>query len=271
MDTGLRGKVVLVTGASGGLGIEIVKAFAAEGARLILHYCHNHAGVLQAQDAIPGVDSVVVKADLTREEDVVGMFREAEAKLGPVEILIANAGIWEAKEAPIHEMELSQWNKTISTNLTSVFLCAREFFRGVIRHGFETPSAVLIGSTAGVYGEAGHADYAATKAALSYGFLLTLKNELARIAPRGRINAVNPGWTVTAMAESFMNQPEQITKALQTIALRKVGRPTDVANAVVYLASAKCAGHTSGQILFTSGGMEGRVLYSPSEIDLSRA
>ncbi|MCU9931009.1 SDR family oxidoreductase, partial [Escherichia coli] len=88
----------------------------------------------------------------------------------------------------IHDMSLAQWNHTLATNLTSVFLCLREFFKGIVKHHLEAPSAVMIGSTAGVFGEAGHADYVATKGALGTGFLLSLKNEIARLARHGRIN-----------------------------------------------------------------------------------
>jgi 3-oxoacyl-[acyl-carrier protein] reductase len=156
-------------------------------------------------------------------------------------------------------------------DLTSVFLCLRAFCRGVKRDRLADPAAVLIGSTAGVFGEAGHADYAAAKAGLTYGLARTLKNELARLAPRGRVNVVCPGWVVTPMTGDFSADPERVRRTLQTIPLRKVGRPHDVAAAVVYLASGHLAGHVSGQVLTVAGGMEGRLLYGPDEVDPARA
>src|SRR5262249_59591029 len=105
------------------------------------------------------------------------------------------------EDGPRHQMTLKQWNDTVAVNLTSVFLCAREFFRGIARHRLADPAVVLMGSTAGVFGEAGHADYAAAKAGLTYGLARSLKNEICRLAPRGRVNVVCPGWTLTPLTQ----------------------------------------------------------------------
>src|SRR5262249_22046445 len=128
-------------------------------------------------------------------------------------------------------------------------------------------SAVLVGSTAGIFGEAGHADYATAKAGLTFGLVRSVKNELARLAPRGRVNVVCPGWTLTPMTGEFVNDAAGIVRALQTMPLRKVARTSDVAMAVLYLASSRLAGHVTGQILTVAGGMEGRLLYQQDEID----
>lgn len=266
MDSGLTNRVVLVTGASGGIGGTIVMQFLGEGARVIGHY---HSGRGRAEQAFQDVKAnlCLLGADLTKETEVAQLFAESERAVGPIEILVANAGYWPPDDVPLHTMSLDQWNKTLAIDLTSSFLCMREFLRGVVKHRLKDPAAVLIGSTAGIFGEAGHADYATAKAGLIYGFAKSLKNEICRIAPRGRVNVVAPGWTVTPMVDRFTANPEGVRRTLQTIPLRKVGRPADVAAAVVYLASSKLAGHVSGQILTVSGGMEGRVLYRPEEID----
>lgn len=271
MDTGLKNRVVLVTGASGGLGAEMVRAFAAEGARVVIQYRKQREAAVELADSIPESQRAVIGADLTCEDDVARLWREAETQLGPIDIVVANAGIWVAEDIPIRRMTLEQWNRTLVTDLTAVFLCMREFFQSIERHGLIDPAAVLIGSTAAVFGEAGHADYAAAKGGLVSGFLLSLKNEIARLAPRGRVNAVCPGWTVTPMTEQFRDQPDVVGRALQTIPLRKVGQPSDVASATVFLASTRLAGHISGQVLMTDGGMEGRVLYERDEIDPAAA
>jgi 3-oxoacyl-[acyl-carrier protein] reductase len=270
MDTDLAGRVVLVTGASGGIGGEVVRAFVREGARVAAHY-GQHAERAQALAEELGAACVPLGADVTREDEVARLFAEAEARLGPVQVLVANAGFWPPRDAPVHEMTLEQWHGTLAVNLTSVFLCTREFFRGIVKHGLADPAAVLIGSTAAVYGEAGHADYAAAKAGLTYGLARSLKNEICRLAPRGRVNVVCPGWTFTPMTRRFADDPERVRKVLQTIPLRKVGRAHDVAMTVVYLASSRLAGHVSGQLLTVSGGMEGRVLYQQEEIDPAKA
>ena len=125
----------------------------------------------------------VPDADLTLEAHVERLFAEAETGIGPVEIMVANAGYWPTEDTPLERMTLKQWNDTLAVDLTSVFLCMREFFRGIVRHKLPEPAGVLIGSTAGMVGEAGHADYATAKAGLTYGLARTLKNEIARLTP----------------------------------------------------------------------------------------
>jgi 3-oxoacyl-[acyl-carrier protein] reductase len=266
MDTRLGGRVVLVTGASGGLGGDIVRAFAGEGARVAAHY-HRQRKRALALAAELGAGCVPLGADLKREDQVDRLFADVEARLGPVEVLVANAGVWPPEHVPLEDMTLAQWQATLATDLTSVFLCLRAWCRGIKRHGLAEPAAVLIGSTAAVFGEAGHADYAAAKAGLTYGLARTLKNEVARLTPRGRVNVVCPGWVVTPMTADFAADPERVRRVLQTIPLRKVGRAHDVAAAVLYLASGHLAGHVSGQVLTVAGGMEGRLLYGPDEVD----
>jgi 3-oxoacyl-[acyl-carrier protein] reductase len=270
MESGLRDRNVLITGASGGIGSEIARAFLAEGAMVAAH-SHKHPERVQREHANTPGKWIPVKADLTQETEVAALFEQAEHELGPVHVLIANAGYWPPEATPVHQMTLEQWNRTLAIDLTSVFLCVREFFRGIVKHGLTDPAAVLVGSTAGMFGEAGHADYAAAKAGLTYGLARTLKNEICQIAPRGRVNVVCPGWTVTPMVDRFTANPGQVRRVLQTIPLRKVARPADVAAAVLFLASNTLAGHVTGQILPVTGGMEGRVLYVPEEIDLGDA
>jgi 3-oxoacyl-[acyl-carrier protein] reductase len=266
MDSGLRDKVVLITGASGGIGSGLVQAFAAEGARIVAHYAKNRERASALADDIGRGRCLALGADLCREDEVSRLFHHAEEGLGPVEILVANAGIWPAEEVPIADMPLARWKETLDTDLTSAFLCLREFFRGIRRSRLQAPAAVLIGSTAGIFGEAGHADYAAAKAGLIYGLARSLKNEIARLAPRARVNVVCPGWVRTPMTENSLTDRKLVERTLQTVPLRKIARIEDVAHAVVYLASERLAGHLSGDILTVAGGMEGRVLYSADEL-----
>jgi 3-oxoacyl-[acyl-carrier protein] reductase len=270
MDSKLSNRVVLVTGASGGIGGEVVRALAAEGASVVAHY-NEHAEQAAALAHEIGPSVVPLRADLTLEAEVERLFAEIEAGIGPVEIVVANAGVWPPDDVPLGEMTLKQWDATLAANLTSVFLCMREFCRGIARHKLQDPAAVLMGSTAGIFGEAGHADYAAAKAGLIYGLTRSLKNEICRLAPRGRVNVVCPGWTFTPMTRTLTQEPQRVRRVLQTVPLRKVARAQDVAMAVVYLASSHLSGHVTGQILTVSGGLEGRVLYTPDEIDPEKA
>jgi 3-oxoacyl-[acyl-carrier protein] reductase len=270
VDAQLSNRVVLVTGASGGIGGDLVRAFVAEGARVVAHF-GEHGDRAEALAHELGAACVPFGADLTLEADVERLFAEIETGLGPVDVLVANAGHWPSDPVPLGAMTLKRWNETLTVNLTSVFLCAREFLRGAERHKLADPSAVLIGSTAAVFGEAGHSDYAAAKAGLTYGLARSLKNEICRIAPRGRVNVVCPGWTATPLRPDVRADGAALQRVLQTVPLRKIARPHDVAMAVVYLASSHLSGHVSGQVLTVSGGMEGRVLYKAEEIDPGKA
>lgn len=122
-------------------------------------------------------------------------------------------------------------------------------------------SLVLVGSTAGLFGEAGHADYAAAKSGILHGLLASLKNEVVQIAPRGRVNAVAPGWTHSPLTRGSLADPELVARVSRTMALRKVASAEDVAAQVVVLASDELSGHVTGQVVTVAGGMEGRVVH----------
>jgi 3-oxoacyl-[acyl-carrier protein] reductase len=255
METGLAGKGVLVTGASGGIGAACARLFAAEGARVAVHY---HRGEDRAREVAADVGGPIVQADLTDEVEVERMFAEARAALGQIDVCAGVAGFWPRDDAPVWQLSLERWELTLRQNLTSAFLTSRGFLREVERNGHG--SLVLVGSTAGFVGEAGHADYAAAKAAILHGLVTSLKNEIVRIAPLGRVNAVAPGWTESPMTRGHVD-PANIRKVTRTMALRKVAQPEDVASQVVVLASDVLSGHVTGQVVTIAGGMEGRTLH----------
>jgi len=273
METDLRGQVVVVTGASGGIGSAICRQFAAEGARLVVHYRtgRQQAGALRRE--LKEAETISVQADLRREADARRLFAAAVERFGRVDTVVVNAGAWESKYVPIHSMTLRQWRQTLAGVLDSAFLTTREFLRVVAKQ--KRGNAVLISSTAAVFGEAGHADYASAKAALAYGLLRSLKNEMSRLAPHtryycgGRINCICPGWTVVPRVAASLGNAAKIRQITSTMALPQFARPEDVANAAVFLSSDTLARHITGQNLVISGGMEGRRLWKDEELDTS--
>lgn len=271
MQTQLIDHVILVTGASGGIGSAIARRFAEEGARLVLH-CRSQSEKAEAlaRELAPA-ECLVVRADLTREAPVRSMFAKALKRFGRIDTLIANAGSWETRDVPLHEMSLAQWRATQDGVLTSAFLSLREFFRVVAVQ--KRGNALLVASTAGVFGEAGHADYAAAKSAMAYGLTRTLKNEIARLAPHtrdycgGRVNCLCPGWTIVPRNAAKLKNHESIRRVTATMALPQIARADDMAHAAVFLSSDALSRHITGQTITIAGGMEGRWLWRPEEVD----
>ncbi len=245
-----------MTGASSGIGAACARAFAAEGARVVVHY---HRGEERAQEVADAIGAVaVVQADLRVEDDADRLFDETRAALGSIDVCAAVAGVYPSEDVPLWELSLERWEESVRANLTATFLTTRAFMREVGRTGHG--SLVLVGSTAGIFGEAGHADYAAAKSGILGGLLLSAKNEVARISRTARVNAVAPGWTTSPMTRGLLDDAS-VERITRTMPLRKVATAEDVAAQVVVLASDALSGHVTGQVVVVAGGMEGRVVH----------
>ncbi|MEL6715947.1 MAG: SDR family oxidoreductase [Planctomycetota bacterium] len=295
MELGLEGRAVLVTGASGGIGREIAAALGAEGAVPVLQ-ARAGAAALGSWVATQawGARARVFTADV---RDAAGFEAALEGCLGDLELFgcVACAGIWPADDTPLVDLDEARVRDVIETNLLGAMWTSRAFLRRVRAQGavpgaglaaglaagpatglasedvgrHPGPALVLIGSTAATFGEAGHSDYAASKAALE-GLVRSLKNEIVALDPYGRVNVVHPGWTVTEMTRANLDAPGVVEGVLRTLPLEQLASPADVANAVLWLLSPRVSRHVSGEALTVAGGMEGRVLRAPGEVDVAR-
>jgi 3-oxoacyl-[acyl-carrier protein] reductase len=271
MDLALADKVVWITGASGGIGRALAQVFAAEGARLALH---GHAGS-EALGAWLGEQpwksrAMAVRADVRDAPALERCAAEIQARFGRIDVCLANAGKWPSEHRELLELPPERLRDTVEVNLLGALFTARAFLQALARTGPRPDghgaALVFVGSTAGRFGERGHADYAVAKAAL-HGAVKSLKNEIVRLDPYGRVNAVEPGWTVTHMARPALAQPGHVERAVRTMALRQLARARDVARTCAWLASPAAAAHVTGEIVAVAGGMEGRLLWNEDEVD----
>ena len=254
METGLNNSVVLVTGGAGGIGETICRAFASEGSKVIVHY---HKSSRNAEKIANEIGGISVKADLTDSKQALSLIDTIIQKYGKLDVCIANAGHYPPESLSLWDIDTDRWNKTISSNLGVAVNTARGFLREASRTG--TGSLVFIGSTAGIYGESGHSDYAAAKGAITSGLLMSLKNDVSKLG-NVRINAVAPGWTITPKKIEQGIDEDLIKRATATMSLKKLATPEDIANTVISISSDVISGHITGQVIEVAGGMEGRLV-----------
>jgi 3-oxoacyl-[acyl-carrier protein] reductase len=245
---GFRGKTILVTGASKGIGAACARLFGELGAGVCVHFHRDERGAGEVVDAIRsrGSDSIAVRADLSRWEEAEVLATRAEEALGPLDVAVVNHGIW--KEAPIDTMTRAEYDETLDANLRGYFSVAQAASRRMkTRRGGRI---VLVASTAGQRGEARHAHYAATKGAI----ISLTKSLAAELAKDGvLVNCVAPGWVATPMAEPTLKSPKEREKVLATIPLGRVATPEEVAGPIAFVSS-DWASFVTGEVLNVNGG-----------------
>jgi 3-oxoacyl-[acyl-carrier protein] reductase len=239
----LTGKVALVTGSTRGIGRAIAQALHDAGAGVAVH---GRDGTRAREVAAAlGPRTVGVAAELTDAAQIAAAVAEVEAALGPVDILVNNAGL--TRDNLILRLGEADWDAVLDANLKGAFLCTKAVLRGMIKRG--GGRIVNVTSVVGLTGNKGQANYAASKAGL-IGFTKSVAREYA--SRQVLANAVAPGFIGTDMTDAL---PEAARAALlEQIALGRLGRPEDVAGAVLWLAS-DLAAYVTGQVVVVDGGM----------------
>jgi 3-oxoacyl-[acyl-carrier protein] reductase len=244
----LKGKRAVVTGGSRGIGAATAVMLARAGADVGISYRTREKDALAVAADCKGigVNCWVVAADLGERSGVAALFEACDREFGWLDIFVANAGIWPPEYVPLTEMTDEQWEEMMKANLDSVFYTVRAAARRMADGG----KIIIVSSTAGQRGEAGHSHYAASKGAV-ISFVKSLAVELA---PRDiQVNAVAPGWVDTDMAAPALESAETHAEVIASIPLGRLGSADDIAGPILFLCS-KLSRHVTGEVLNVNGG-----------------
>jgi len=246
-DLPLAGKIALVTGSSQGIGRATALRLAQSGADIIVNYRSNSGAAAEVKDQIAatGRRCIAVQADVSQEEDVNRLFAEANSELGGVTILVNNAGT--TRDKLILQMTPADFDFVISTNLRSAFLCTKAALRGMMKARWGR--IVNISSPSGLLGNAGQANYSASKAGI---IALTISTAREMASRNITANAIAPGFIPTELTSILTEQQRKFM--LDVTPMGRFGTPEDMAAAINFLCSPE-AEYITGQILGVDGGM----------------
>ena len=245
----LEGKVALITGGSRGIGAATVRLFVGAGAKVVFNYLHAASEAEKLVNECGAAVCHAVQADLAGTASAQPLVKAAVDHFGSLDVLVINHGIWPSDDTPIDEMSDDQWRNTAAINLDSIFALTKHAVSRMKRQ-HRGGHIVMVSSTAGQRGEAGHADYAATKGAL----ISMVKGLSTELAPFDiRVNCVAPGWVGTDMSAEALEDPERRQKIHSTIPLGRVGTPEEIAGPILFLCTPH-AGFITGEIFNVNGG-----------------
>jgi 3-oxoacyl-[acyl-carrier protein] reductase len=246
----LAGKAALVTGGSRGIGAATVKLFAQAGADVVFSYWRNREAAAQVEQESRkhGTRIESMKADLGKMAEANKLVDFARERLGRLDILVANAGIWNDKDAPIEALSEREWDDMMRINLKSVYAVIHFAVPHMIAQG--GGRIVALSSTAGQRGEAFHTHYGATKGAV-ISLVKGLSTELAR--HNILVNCVAPGWVDTDMSASVLKTKAGMKSAVAPIPLKRVAKPEEIAGPILFAVS-DLATFITGEVINVNGG-----------------
>jgi 3-oxoacyl-[acyl-carrier protein] reductase len=245
----LDGKVALVTGGSRGIGAATVRLFVRAGARAVFNYVRAQSEAQRLVEECGADLCHAVRADLTGTAGAESLVRAAVERFGSLDALVVNHGIWESADVDIDQMTDEQWRTTLAVNLDSTFAVVKHSVAQMKRQACGG-HIVLVSSTAGQRGEAGHVDYAATKGAI----ISMTKGLSTELASHGiYVNCVAPGWVDTDMTAGALADPDRRERIFAAIPLGRVATPEEVAAPILFLCT-RHAGFITGEVFNVNGG-----------------
>ena len=241
-----KGKTALITGASRGIGKAIAIELAKNGANIAINYNSNIKAAKETQKIVnkSNVKSEIIKADVSKEKSVKSLIKITQKKLGPIDLLVTNAGIALLSKDPL-KLDYNTWKKTMATNVDGTLLPIKEVLPGMLKRKYGR--IVCLSSIAGLGMRPNMITYGTSKAAV----IALVRNLAAAVAPNVGINSVAPGLIETDMIESLDKNTRK--NMIENTPLKRIGKPQDIANSVCYLLSDK-SDYTTGQTIVTDGG-----------------
>jgi len=255
----LSGQTAIVTGANSGIGKAVAMALGRDGANVVVNYVSNPEAAEEIAHSICDDDlcgqGIAIKADVSKEDQVVNMFKKTVDHFGTVDICVPNAGL--QRDYPLHEMPLKEWQMVIDVNLTGQFLCCREAIKEFLRRGMRPEISHALGkiihmsSVHQIIPWAGHANYAASKGAV----VMLMESIAQEYGPmKVRANSIAPGAIKTPINREAWETPEALDKLNDLIPYKRIGEPSDIGAAAAWLASDE-SDYVNGTTIYVDGAM----------------